>query len=249
MIVIRGHNHLRECAYIGDDSSEEEDEMQEIELEKKQKEKKEEPKETDEGVSNEPWMMKRARPSVVFHGSEQEHGSAQRLSSETEQNDNDNDGFTGPFPLKPLNDQKNKKKENAHKLARIQTEVKYKKNVNINKESSHESYLKENLPDSIKNSNFSTENNNDSPGSYEDAVNRIFTANKTLLKILKEKLNFHLDDEKNTGNEEEDLLNNQKENLSDKRRKREITLMSLHGDLTKHDEDSDHAKEEVRKIQ
>lgn len=33
-MIIKGHRHLQECAYIGDDSSEEEDELQEIEEEK-----------------------------------------------------------------------------------------------------------------------------------------------------------------------------------------------------------------------
>ena len=35
LIIIKGHRHLNECAYIKDDSSEEEDELEEIEREKK----------------------------------------------------------------------------------------------------------------------------------------------------------------------------------------------------------------------
>lgn len=34
MVIIKGHRHLQECAYIGDDSSEEEDELEEIAAEK-----------------------------------------------------------------------------------------------------------------------------------------------------------------------------------------------------------------------
>lgn len=34
LIIIKGHRHLHECAYIGDDSSEEADELAEIEEEK-----------------------------------------------------------------------------------------------------------------------------------------------------------------------------------------------------------------------
>lgn len=34
LIIIKGHRHLNECAYIGDDSSEESDELREIEEEK-----------------------------------------------------------------------------------------------------------------------------------------------------------------------------------------------------------------------
>lgn len=38
LIIIKGHRHLHECAYIGDDSSEEEDELREIAEEKAQRE-------------------------------------------------------------------------------------------------------------------------------------------------------------------------------------------------------------------
>uniref|UniRef100_A0A1B0D8B7 E3 ubiquitin-protein ligase APD1-4 middle domain-containing protein n=1 Tax=Phlebotomus papatasi TaxID=29031 RepID=A0A1B0D8B7_PHLPP len=62
LILIRGHRHLHECAYIGDDSSEEEDELQEIELELEKKEK-----EGDVAPSNRVDMLKRAKPEVAFH--------------------------------------------------------------------------------------------------------------------------------------------------------------------------------------
>lgn len=38
LIIIKGHRHLHECAYIGDDSSEESDEMEEAEAERLRKE-------------------------------------------------------------------------------------------------------------------------------------------------------------------------------------------------------------------
>ncbi|XP_044745436.1 uncharacterized protein LOC123307264 isoform X2 [Coccinella septempunctata] len=50
LIVIRGHKHLHECAYIGDNSSEEADET--------------EPK--DDGPANKPEEMRRHRPEVQF---------------------------------------------------------------------------------------------------------------------------------------------------------------------------------------
>ncbi|XP_045460887.1 uncharacterized protein LOC123671206 [Harmonia axyridis] len=50
LIVIRGHKHLHECAYIGDNSSEEADET--------------EPK--DDGPANKPKEMRRHRPEVQF---------------------------------------------------------------------------------------------------------------------------------------------------------------------------------------
>ncbi|KAK6624751.1 hypothetical protein RUM44_011611 [Polyplax serrata] len=65
LTVIRGHKQLRECAYFGDDSSEEEDELD-------MNGKEEDPEDPeDEAQSNEPWMMRKARPGVIFHGSQQ----------------------------------------------------------------------------------------------------------------------------------------------------------------------------------
>uniref|UniRef100_A0A1L8D9W4 Putative conserved plasma membrane protein n=1 Tax=Nyssomyia neivai TaxID=330878 RepID=A0A1L8D9W4_9DIPT len=63
LILIRGHRHLHECAYIGDDSSEEEDELREIELEKEQ-EKKE--KEQQDGQSNRVELLKKSKPEITF---------------------------------------------------------------------------------------------------------------------------------------------------------------------------------------
>uniref|UniRef100_A0A1B0CLC0 Putative conserved plasma membrane protein n=1 Tax=Lutzomyia longipalpis TaxID=7200 RepID=A0A1B0CLC0_LUTLO len=61
LILIRGHRHLHECAYIGDDSSEEEDELREIELEKEKKEK-----EAEDGQSNRVDLLKRSKPEIAF---------------------------------------------------------------------------------------------------------------------------------------------------------------------------------------
>ncbi|KAK9877472.1 hypothetical protein WA026_018581 [Henosepilachna vigintioctopunctata] len=51
LIVIRGHKHLHECAYIGDDSSEEEEEVQEL---------------RSDAPANRPSAMRRHRPDVKF---------------------------------------------------------------------------------------------------------------------------------------------------------------------------------------
>ncbi|KAL0279340.1 UNVERIFIED_CONTAM: hypothetical protein PYX00_000925 [Menopon gallinae] len=58
LIVIKGHRHLRECAYIGDDSSEEMEELEELKREKDGQKPK----------SSDAWPMKKARPSIEFHG-------------------------------------------------------------------------------------------------------------------------------------------------------------------------------------
>lgn len=66
--MIRGHKHLHECAFIGDDSSEEIDELMEAIREgNTQKDgTKPEPK-IDDAPINRPNEMKRHRPDVKFH--------------------------------------------------------------------------------------------------------------------------------------------------------------------------------------
>ncbi|XP_072946425.1 uncharacterized protein [Epargyreus clarus] len=71
LIMIKGYKHLQECAYIGDDSSEELDELKEAYklgllskttfLEKEQELKK------DDGKANRPETMKRHKAGVSFH--------------------------------------------------------------------------------------------------------------------------------------------------------------------------------------
>lgn len=58
LIVIRGHKHLHECAYIGDDSSEELEELMEA---------IQEGNGTDDSPANQPKLMKRHRPDIKFH--------------------------------------------------------------------------------------------------------------------------------------------------------------------------------------
>lgn len=66
MIIIRGHKHLHECAYIGDDSSEEEDEILERMMENGELTGNI-TFDDDGNPSNNPNHMKRHRPWVEFH--------------------------------------------------------------------------------------------------------------------------------------------------------------------------------------
>lgn len=70
MIVIRGHKHLHECAYIGDNSSEELEELMEAIREGSYVNPDSVTNVTsteDEAPANEPELMKRHRPDVEFH--------------------------------------------------------------------------------------------------------------------------------------------------------------------------------------
>ncbi|KAG5872196.1 Protein of unknown function DUF4793, partial [Gonioctena quinquepunctata] len=68
LIVIRGHKHLHECAYIGDDSSEELDELIEAIREGTYVDVNETDgnKTEDDAPVNEPNLMKRHRPEIEF---------------------------------------------------------------------------------------------------------------------------------------------------------------------------------------
>ena len=94
MVVIRGHKHLHQCAYIGDDSSEELDEMEanvaehghwpvmsvhdpnQIRMVRDQ-EQSQTGGSTNE--SNEPNRMRRVSPGVLFHGNQNPIGSHEKI--------------------------------------------------------------------------------------------------------------------------------------------------------------------------
>ncbi|KAL7298526.1 hypothetical protein TKK_0008304 [Trichogramma kaykai] len=67
LTMIRGHKHLHECAFIGDDSSEELEELVELAQEQGILQKFNESIADISGVSNEPALMKRVRQGISFH--------------------------------------------------------------------------------------------------------------------------------------------------------------------------------------
>ncbi|KAJ6644651.1 Larval cuticle protein LCP-30 [Pseudolycoriella hygida] len=67
LILIRGHRHLHECAYIGDNSSEELEELMEIAMEKGVIFNSEEISESDDNPANRVELLTKHRPEVVFH--------------------------------------------------------------------------------------------------------------------------------------------------------------------------------------
>lgn len=91
--MVRGYKHLHECAYIGDDSSEEEDELAELKAEEDELirkaasdavntyKKKDDTGQVQEGESNEPTMMRRARPGVILHNTNDPFDSTEQVTS------------------------------------------------------------------------------------------------------------------------------------------------------------------------
>ncbi|XP_066996326.1 uncharacterized protein [Anabrus simplex] len=100
LIVIRGHKHLHDCAYIGDDSSEELDELEQAAEEAAKQDNLEKGgqwplRNSTEARSNEPRTMRRARPGVSFHSAQPLH-SGERLSHhDSADGDEDTDKMLG----------------------------------------------------------------------------------------------------------------------------------------------------------
>lgn len=66
LILIRGHRHLHECAYIGDDSSEEIEELMEIAAEKGLIDYVPEVS-SDDAPTNTMTLLTKYRPGITFH--------------------------------------------------------------------------------------------------------------------------------------------------------------------------------------
>ncbi|XP_018579974.1 uncharacterized protein LOC108917716 isoform X2 [Anoplophora glabripennis] len=101
LIVIRGHKHLHECAYIGDNSSEELEELMEAIREGTYVEppgEKSINSTEDEAPANEPELMKRHRADVEFHSPRHRNNT----KNYTMDSNVDNSEITDPKVMKIL---------------------------------------------------------------------------------------------------------------------------------------------------
>ncbi|KAF2879332.1 hypothetical protein ILUMI_26843 [Ignelater luminosus] len=99
LIVIRGHKHLHECAYIGDDSSEELEEL--LELVKEGIYVNTNDTSLSDAFPNAPRIMKRHRSDVRFHHPLHNGSATNHSISEEEENDDVSD-ITDPRLIKSL---------------------------------------------------------------------------------------------------------------------------------------------------
>nr|CAH7733934.1 unnamed protein product [Callosobruchus chinensis] len=121
LIVLRGHKHLHECAYIGDDSSEELDEMMEAIREGTYVEEANKTMtditDEDQAPANEPLMMKRHRPDVEFH-SPVHHNSSK---NQTLDHDVDNSEITDAKHMRKILDALQEKVKSSKKKVANET--------------------------------------------------------------------------------------------------------------------------------
>lgn len=243
--MIRGHKHLQECAYIGDDSSEELDELMEAIREGTYV-----GNESIRSIVNQPDLMKRHREDVEFH-----HPAHQNTTKNHTINKSiDSSDITDPIIMKKILDslqEKNKKK---------------------NKEDIYMTYIPRNSTigrGEDVNFNIFAPDVHQTPKSksqetYEDIVKKLQSLGERSGDILK-KVNedFQLNMIPKNKSLDKDHVKEQKMNMKGRhyskplvqfddiidkaRRRRDITLSnSLDSELNRDDDESNVAMEEVR---
>ncbi|KAF5297931.1 hypothetical protein FQA39_LY11916 [Lamprigera yunnana] len=124
LIVIRGHKHLHDCAYIGDDSSEELDEITKALNDGTNNETS---STSESGDTNTPQVMRRHRPDVHFHHPFHVNATHQNHSISKH---HDVPDITDPKLLKTLLDALSKKTEKMNQQCE---KLKEKYNQKLNK--------------------------------------------------------------------------------------------------------------------
>lgn len=123
LIIIRGHKHLHECAYIGDDSSEEEDEILERMMENGEVTANI-TFDDDGNPSNNPNHMKRHRPWVEFHHPDHQHHENNTLHHDQHVEDHVSDPKIMKTLLGHLSKTKEKNWKDANTIVDIETTTK-----------------------------------------------------------------------------------------------------------------------------
>ncbi|XP_076289954.1 uncharacterized protein LOC143213724 [Lasioglossum baleicum] len=266
LTIIRGHKHLHECAFIGDDSSEELEELLEV------------AKETgllsvngtdeDKSPSNEPSKMKRVEQGIQFHHKDQalllnssthltnsmaHHYSSHELDAKAMR------AILTELMAKTL-DTKNKQKENPHHhyegtFVEVANIVKppVQHPSEVDKKVEQKAIAKDEKHDGgQKQEKTQTSEKKGEPTSAEvvkdvlDKINSMGYRGKKILRKLMDEM------EKNGGETEvlrkvvDETIKNQKLSEAEKRRRRRDLILSssLRKELTEEDEDSDAAVEE-----
>lgn len=239
--MIRGHRHLKQCAYIGDDSSEELDEIFDGDENNNTS--------ADYDISNKPSNMKTIRDGVILEGKDSEHSdiSASRHHHKpfhhgAEEQLQEWDIKKGQVHLNYAEQELNPKK--------LRDKEEYKTNPKI-----------VNIPSE-------TERQVKSSGEVYDGIlqqlKQMGPKGQEMLKQLNKKI---LEEERNLDSTPKMGISEQKEQISEhksketintnirnhlknkKRRRRQISEnRETASSLTQHDEHADHAAEEVKYI-
>lgn len=248
--MIRGHKHLKQCAYIGDNSSEELDELDEAE--------EGEGNNTSDEPSNKPHEMKKIMEGVVVHtvGNNtmySKFGSSDVSGRQISASEKHKLGKTWKLDKKAAHVHLTYADQIINPQPKHKTESDYYKlhhetvNIPVSKEhkvqSSKEFYeqlLKKLDEMGPKGKNILEKLNIDLDQKEEQGLNKNETKNP---------ITTSFPPSQNLTNNDTLQNNHPKQNLAlkIKGRKREISLGGqLHSELTRHDENEDHAMEEVK---
>lgn len=234
LIVIRGHKHLHECAYIGDNSSEELDELMEVLNEKH-----------NDAKSNEPLEMLRHRIDVQFH-----HESRNKSMSNIVHGLDTTD-ITDPKQIKELLDLiKILKKEYQN---RNKSTDDGKENIHVHRNST----IGQGETNNVKfiHDNHTKVHKTESEEVLHETLQKLQKLGPKGGNVL-EKLNKHFKGESKIDVEEAPInikgrsqVNNEtkySDNIDKARRRRDVIISTIAEALNKHDEEYDMAAEAVR---
>lgn len=235
MIVIRGYKHLHECAYIGDNSSEELDELVKALNEK------------HDGKSNEPLEMLRHRIDVQFH-----HESRNNATSPI-MNGLDTSEITDPKQIKELlNMIKILKREYQNTNQSLDDN---KNSVHVHRNSTVAQEEKDNLK-FVNGNNYTKVHATESEEVLHDTLQKLYKLGSKGETVLN-KLNKHFRNETAKDKLFEETPLNMKgrtyvkpqikysDNIDSVRQRRDLIISTIAEKLNKHDEENDVAAEIV----
>lgn len=244
LIVIRGHKHLHECAYIGDDSSEELEEL--LELVKEGVYINTNDTSLSDAFPNAPRLMKRHRSDVRFHHPLHNDTARNHSISEEDESDDVSD-ITDPKVIRSLLEMLSKKstKKDGGKHHKV-----FHKNDNLK--------VVENSFDTVNNTDFIVNDTNsvenvttvDSENTTNDfGKSQKISSSEELFREISNKLDA-------LGNRQHRVLQKLNDRITEEsdtsnrpsqtaRRRREITIATAIEHFNADDEERDKAIEEV----
>lgn len=228
LIMINGHKHLKQCAYIGDDSSEELDEMFAGDESNNTS--------VDYDISNKPTNMKTIRDGVVLVGESTDHSDI--LYNHHRQP-------ILPRAKEELNGKGDIKKGQVH-LIYAEQEINPKKSRDKEEYKVNPKIV--NIPHNLQKEEPKLKTSKEVYDGILQQLKQMGSKGKVVLKQLNEKLTQEGYEDKNISiNPSNDNITN-KSDLKNKKRRRRQTRVSREAaiSLTKHDEKENHAKEEVK---
>lgn len=250
LIVIRGHKHLHECAYIGDNSSEELDELMESIKEQAIKDQ----------PANQPDLMKRHREDVEFHDPSHNLKNYTKIKAKDHSESSD---ITDTKTMQMLLEALKARKQSGNKKVEVLDHPHFKRNSTIAKDENKNVQIQNAHPETYSITN-DGKNTTKSEEIFDDIMNKLQNVDKTKGINILEKLNHMYQNKSKSLRNKNEAIDNKKvidmkgrhyskppveynDNIDNmkRRRRREVVISSpLLKNLNEDDEKNDRAIEE-----